>query len=70
MAMHGEVLAGEATKVEIGEDVAKQNQAAISVGFEHIKRVPRPTQFGPQMDVRQDESAVRCASHALKMRYS
>jgi len=63
------VLAGEAAKIEIGKNIAQQHQAPIAMRLQHVERILRPAQFGPKMNVRQDQRVVRVAIHALVMRH-
>lgn len=64
------VFAGQAAKVEVGKDVAQQNQPSIAVCLQHVERVLRPAQFGPEVDVRQNQRVVRRPNHALIMQHS
>ena len=48
------VLAGQAAKVEIGKNIAQQNQSLVAICLQHVERVLCPTHFGPEVDVRQD----------------
>jgi len=63
------VFAGQATKVEIGKNIAQQNQPSIAVRLQHVERVLRPAQFGPEVDVRQNQRVVRRPNHALVMQH-
>ena len=63
------VLAGQAAKVEIGKNIAQQNQPSIAVRLQNVERVLCPTHFGPEVDVRQDYSVVRRPIHALVMQH-
>ena len=64
------MLTGKTAKVEVGKNISEQHQTAIAVGLQHVERVLRPAQLGPQVDVRQDECVVRCANHALVMQHA
>ena len=64
------VFAGQATKVEIGKNIAQQNQPSIAVRLQHVERVLRPAHFGPEVDVRQNQRVVRRPNHALVMQHS
>ncbi len=63
------VFAGQATKIEIGKNIAQQNQPAIAVRLQHVERVLCPTDFGPKVDVRQNYRVVRRPAHALVMQH-
>ncbi len=63
------VFASEAAKVEIGKDIAQQNQPAIAVCLQHVERLLCPTHFGPEMNVRQNDGVVRRPTHALVMQH-
>ena len=63
------VFAGEAAKVEIGKNIAQQNQPSIAVRLQHVERVLCPTHFGPEVDVRQNYRVVRRPTHALVMQH-
>jgi hypothetical protein len=63
------VFAGEAAEVEIGEDIAQQNQSAVAVRLQHLKRVLRSAHFGPKVNVRQNQCVVHRPNHALVMQH-
>jgi len=63
------MFAGQATKVEIGKNIAQQNQPSIAVRLQDVERILCPAHFGPEVDVRQNYCVVRRPTHALVMQH-
>ena len=45
------------------------HQPAIAVSLQHVERILRPTHFGAEVDVRQNQRVVRRPNHALVMQH-
>jgi hypothetical protein len=54
----------QAAEIEIGENVAQQNQSAVGVLAQDVRCLARPAYFRAEMQVRQDQRVVNTDAHA------
>jgi hypothetical protein len=45
----------EAAEIEVGKDVAQQNQSPIGILLQHVQRLARPAHVGAEVQVREDQ---------------
>jgi hypothetical protein len=55
----------EASKVEVGKDVAEQNEPAERSLLQHAGRIAGTTHLGAEMHVREDQRVIHWLLHAL-----
>jgi hypothetical protein len=59
------MVSGEAGEIEIGEDIAQQNQAAKGMLREHGPRMVSAAQLRSEMKIGKDERVVADRTHQL-----
>ena len=53
----------ESPKIEVGKDVAQQNEAAKGIPFQHAGRGARATDLRAQVHVGQNQRVINCRLH-------
>jgi len=56
---------GQAAEVEIGKDIAQQDETPEVNGAQEIQRILGPADLGSQVEIRNYDRIVRFAQHAL-----
>jgi hypothetical protein len=59
------VIAVQATEIQVGEDVAQKNEAAIGTGFKNCEGISGAADFRSKMDVRQEQRVARLHTYIV-----
>jgi hypothetical protein len=53
----------KSTEIQVGKNVAEQDEAPEAIRFQHVAGISRATQLGPEMQIGEDESVVNHNTH-------